>query len=73
MLASLNLVTVPKRPLLVRFESIRGKQILYVLVFLCLHSREVIFTSLTKHLNSAWVKADRGTHSPEIERRILQS
>jgi putative transposase len=34
----------------------RGIQDLYVLVFLCLHSREVIVTSSTKHPNSAWVK-----------------
>ena len=33
----------------------RGIQDLYVLVFLCLHSREMIVTSLTKHPNSAWV------------------
>lgn len=34
----------------------RGVENLYILVFLCLHSREAIVTSSTKHPNSAWVK-----------------
>ncbi len=40
----------------VKSVTMRGIQDLYVLVFLCLHSREVIVTSSTKHPNSAWVK-----------------
>src|SRR5664279_5611424 len=40
----------------VKSVTMRGIQELYVLVFLCLHSREVIVTSSTKHPNSAWVK-----------------
>jgi hypothetical protein len=40
----------------VKSVTLRGIQDLYVFVFLCLHSREVIVTSSTKHSNSAWVK-----------------
>lgn len=40
----------------VKSLTMRGIQDLYVLVFLCLHSREVVVTSRTKHPNSAWVK-----------------
>lgn len=40
----------------VKSITARGIQELYVLVFLCMHSREVIVTSSTKHPNSAWVK-----------------
>jgi putative transposase len=40
----------------VKSVTMRGIQDLYVLVFLCVHSREVIVTSSTKRPNSAWVK-----------------
>ncbi len=39
----------------VKSITARGIQELYVLVFLCMHSREVIVSSSTKHPNSAWV------------------
>lgn len=40
----------------VKAITARGVQELYLLVFLCMHSREVIVTPSTKHPNSAWVK-----------------
>lgn len=39
----------------VKSVTARGIQNLYVLVFLCMHSREIIVSTSTRHPNSAWV------------------